>query len=581
MPDPDLRLIESFDEAQQFMTWLGERRTWLAVDTETGGLDWWRERLRTVQIGDTETGWTIPWEMWGGLAKDAIERYTGPTVMHNSKFDLHFLEHNGVKYPRHNLHDTMPMVGLIEPAMAKGLKPASERHVLKGAAQGGRALKSAMSKGKWTWDTVPINLPEYWIYASLDTVLTARLAEKFYPIIEAQYKRAYETEVAVAQVLCDMETRGMLIDPHYVADMSIWLDLQEVDLLGWFRDEVHIKNPMADAQTIRWFQSNGHQFTKRTEKGNLALDSEVLLDIAASDVWYSPVAAGVNRLRDLHKTRVTYFDAFMEFADDNDRIHTQINPMEAITARMSSTRPNLQNIPARKHGKMVRDSFLAGPGNKLISADFDQIEYRIMVSRAGEQNLIDAINGGQDLHTYMTSVVYGKPYEDVQPEERGVMKNATFAFLYGAGNTKFADMAGISINDAVEFRKMYSTQFPAIDHYARTINQLGATQGSVVTGYLGRKQAIWSKKESYKLLNYATQGEAGDVLKAKMVELSMTDAGQYMLLPIHDELLFEVPEEDAEEIKNIIEDVMPENHAFHVPLSVGADIVTRWGDKYS
>ena len=160
------------------------------------------------------------------------------------------------------------------------------------------------------------------------------------------------------------------------------------------------------------------------------------------------------------------------------------------------------------------------------------------------------------------------------------MKNATFAFLYGAGDKKFAGMAGISQEDAIAFRRMYSQEFPSIDHYARIVINLGQTNGSATTGYLGRTQVVTSKKKAYKLLNYVTQGEAGDVLKAKMVELSMTDAGQYMRLPIHDEILSEVPAEYAEDVKQIIEDVMPERNRFAVPLSVGADIVDRWGDKY-
>jgi len=180
----------------------------------------------------------------------------------------------------------------------------------------------------------------------------------------------------------------------------------------------------------------------------------------------------------------------------------------------------------------------------------------------------------------MTSVVYDKTYESVVPEERAIMKNATFAFLYGAGDSKFALMSGISMDDAKSFRMMYNTKFPAIANYSRSVNDVAASQGWMDTPYLGRRQVVKQRDHSFKLLNYITQGEAGDVLKAKMVELSNTDAGQYMVLPIHDELLFEVPEEKAEHIKKVIEDVMPENDAFDVKLSVGADILNRWGDKY-
>lgn len=580
MPEPELKLIESFAEAEEFMRWLGERRTWLGVDTETGGLDWWRNRLRTVQIGDTQTGWTIPWELWGGIAKQALEAYEGLTVMHNSKFDLHFLEHNGVNYPRRNLHDTMPMVGLLEPARAKGLKPASERHVMKGAAQGGRALSAAMSKGRWTWDTVPIDLPEYWIYAALDPVLTARLAEKMWPKLgPGGYTRAYDTEVQLAQVLCDMERRGVLVDLDYSRTMSDYLLGEEEILLDWFKSTIGISHP-TDATMIKWFQDQGHVFTVLTDKGNIALDGDVLKGIASSGVWYGEVASAIHRLRGLHKNRVVYFDAFLNFADSNGRIHTSINQMKAITARMSSERPNLQNIPARVDGKLVRDAFISPKGSKLIAADFDQIEYRIMVCRAGEQRLIEAINSGQDLHTYMTSVVYKKPYDAVEPGERAIMKNATFAFLYGAGDAKFAVMSGISIADATAFRRLYAAEFPAIDRYSQLVAQSANKDGGATTAYLGRRQALPSRDKLYKLLNYVTQGEAGDVLKVKMVELSNTDAGQFMRIPIHDEILSEVPDEDVEEVQRIIHEVMPENDAFDVPLSVGTDVVDRWGDKY-
>jgi DNA polymerase-1 len=581
MENVSLNLVESVDDASALMSWLGERRPWLGVDTETGGLDFYRNRLRLVQVGDANTGWAIPWEQWGGVAKQAIEGYTDLTVMHNSKFDLSFLEYNGVKYPRRGLHDTMPMVGVVEPAKAKGLKPASERHVSHGVGYGQKQLNKIKAKNKWTWDTIPIDVPEYWSYGALDVVLTARLADIMYPkVIEGGLKKVYDVEVALAQVLCDMERKGLLIDVDYCRTVSADLRGKEDELFYWFKDELGIKNPRSDANLITWFQSQGFVFTQLTEKGNISIDGDVLSEIGVNAPHLREIAEAVDRLRDFHKMRVTYFDSFLEFADHEDRIHTQINPMKAITARMSSERPNMQNVPARKHGKFVRDAIIPAPGHKLIAADFDQIEYRIMVARAGEQQLIDAINNGQDLHTYMTSVVYNKPYEDVQPAERGVMKNATFAFLYGAGDAMFSGMAGIPIADAKAFRNMYQRKFPAIAQYAHMITTVGRNTGSATTGYLGRKQVVRESNKAYKLLNYATQGEAGDVLKLKMVHLSMTDAGPYMRLPIHDEILFEVPDAEVPHIQQVIEEVMPELDHFSVPLSVGTDVVERWGDKY-
>ena len=580
--DIQLALVDEWSEAEKFQRWMSEPHEWLAIDTETGGLDWWRDDLRLVQIGDAQKGWAIPWQRWGGIAAQAIENYTSPMVMHNTKFDLHFLEHNGVKVPRHLLHDTMPMVGLLEPTKSKALKSASERHVFKGANDGSRLLQSVMSKGKWDWDTIPIEVPEYWSYAALDVVLTAGMAKKLYPVLSGTTAfNAYGYEVAVAQVLCDMEKQGLLLNTEYIHKRFRWLDAEEDVLRDFFSREMSVNNPHSDKQLINWFQNYGYVFTEFTDKGNVKLDQMVLDQIQVERPELKVVCKTITKVRNYRQFKTTYFGSFIDMKDETDRLHTSINPMAAVTGRMSASRPNLQNVPQRKQGGMVRRSFIASPGTKLISADFDQIEYRIMVSRAGEQRLIEAIHAGQDLHTYMTSIVYEKPMESVSPQEREIMKNATFAFLYGAGDAKFARMAGIQIDQAKTFREVYARRFPAINSYALRVDREGSNGSMIETQYLGRRQTVYKRKESYKLLNYVTQGEAGDVLKKKMVELSMTDIGHHMRLPIHDEILFEVPDDEVDHTLEVIKAVMPENDAFDVPLSVGTEVVSNWGEKYA
>lgn len=575
-----LTLVTSWSEAEEFWQWYQQPHEWLAVDTETGGLDWWRDPLRLVQIGDTDAGWAIPWYKWGGIAKQAIEEYTGPMVMHNSKFDLHFLEHNGVKVPRHLLHDSMPMVGLAEPTLPKGLKPASERHVAKGSRAGDRMLQSVMDKNGWDWATIPIDVQEYWAYAAMDVVMTARLARLFYKKMQdVPYFQAYVYEVAVAQVLCDMETHGLKVDETYIHEMIDKLTIEEEQLRDFFRDEMDVINPLADKQLITWFEKAGYEFTEFTDKGNKKLDKVVLEQITEDRPELDQIVKAIHKVRNYHKMKGTYFEAFLDLQDADGRLHTSINPMGAITGRMSSSRPNLQNVPSRAQGKMVRRAFVASEGHKIVSADFDQIEYRIMVSRAQETRLIEAINEGRDLHTYMTSVVYNKPEDQVAPNERTIMKNATFAFLYGAGDAKFARMAGISVTAAHEFRTLYAKEFPNIAKYAHDVEHIARGQGEISTKYLGRTQKLGGD-EAYKLLNYVTQGEAGDVLKKKLVELSQTPAGEHMSLPIHDEILFEVPEEEVDQTVEIIKEVMPEKDYYEVPLTVGAEVLDTWGDKY-
>ena len=344
--DIQLTLVNTWGEAQRFQEWMRQPHEWLAVDTETGGLDWWRDPLRLVQIGDVHSGWAIPWNGWGGIAQEAIETYAGPMVMHNSKFDLHFLEHNGVKVPRHLLHDTMPMVGLLEPLKAKGLKPASERHVFKGATAGGRLLQSVMSKNKWGWDTIPIEVPEYWSYAALDTVLTAGLAHKLYPLIAALPAfEAYRYEVAVAQVLCDMEKKGFLLDVPYINKRYDWLEEQGERLREFFKTQLGINNPHSDKQLITWFSEQGYVFTEFTDKGNIKLDKVVLAEIEVGRPDLTVVCQTITKVRNYHKFKKTYFGSFLDLMDDGHRLHTSINPMGAVTGRMSSSRPNLQNVP--------------------------------------------------------------------------------------------------------------------------------------------------------------------------------------------------------------------------------------------
>lgn len=579
--EASLTLVETLDDALAFRTWLGERRPWLGVDTETGGLDWYREPLRLVQVGDANAGWAFAWDDWAGVLKETMPRYDGPMALHNAKFDLHFMEDNGLHLDRRHVYDTMRMVGLVEPTRSAALKSAAVRHIDPGAAAGERLLRKAMAKNRWTWATVPVDLPEYWAYGALDPVLTSRLAEIFYPqIISQGLDRAFAVECDLVKILCDMEKAGMRVDIEYTTQKRDQLLDAEHAMERWF-DDLGISNPRSDAKIITWFQSQGYVFRSMTEKGNISLDSTVLTEIARERPDLAVVANAVESYRDYGKMRKTYFDSYLEFADDEDRVHSHINTMGARTGRMSSQRPNLQNVPARRHGKLVRDCFIPAPGHKLIAADFDQIEYRIMIARAGEEMLVDAINEGRDLHSYMASVVWDRPMESITPDERSLMKNATFAFLYGAGDAKFSVMAGISVKEAKAFREMYQQRFPAIAKYAHTITSYGRAKGEIQTEYLGRKQAVDDPNKAYKLLNYVTQGEAGDVLKVSMTQLANTEVGPFMRLPIHDELLFEVPEDQVEMAVETIQQVMPENDYYSVPLSVGVDVVDRWGDKYA
>lgn len=559
-------LVETLDDALNLKRWMGERRDWLGVDTETGGLDWWREPLRMVQVGDAEHGWAIPFADWAGLVKEILGAYRGRMVFHNAKFDLHFLETNGVRLDRSLIHDSRAMAHILAPNLPSGLKPTSERLIHPAAGSGQSELKLAMMKGKWSWRTVPIDLPQYWVYAALDPVLTARLAERLYPKIQASYQRVYDTEVAVAITLTDMERRGIKIDRELCETASDSLKLYVAQMDQWYLGNFGIKNPSSDREMIKFFQSQGHIFTKTTAKGNVSLDADALAEIN------HPAAEHLPAYRNALKFRSTYYEDFLDFAD-GDILHGSINPLGARTGRMSASRPNLQNVPRTK----VRNAFLARPGHKLLLADFDQIELRLMAHYAREEGMLDAVRQGEDLHTFIGRMIYGR---DINKEERQITKAANFAKIYGAGAAKFGQTAGISTEEAKRFMTTYDSRFPGVRRFMNEMTARVKRGEEIVTPFLGRKQ-VAEADQAYKIVNYFVQGTAADVLKTKLVELSMTDSEQWMLIPIHDEIAFDVPEEYVEDVKQEVMTVMEDHTSFEIPLTVGGDVVTRWGAKYA
>ncbi|MGH9203195.1 MAG: hypothetical protein ACRD2A_18360, partial [Vicinamibacterales bacterium] len=206
-----LTLVESTTELVTFLTWLGERRPVLAIDTETGGLDWWREPLRTVQFGDAEQAFVLPFELWKGAAKEVIENYCERMVFANAKFDINFLWTNGIVVPSGRYDDTMLMGHVISPATSHRLKDMAREYVDPSADDGEFALKAAFTRHGWTWRTVPWDFPAYWHYAALDAVLTARTWEAIRLAVEP-FVWVYDLELAVQEIVMAMERRGIRID---------------------------------------------------------------------------------------------------------------------------------------------------------------------------------------------------------------------------------------------------------------------------------------------------------------------------------------------------------------------------------
>lgn len=576
MIDARLTLVETTEELIEFWQWLTNYRgEWLGCDTETGGLDWWREPLRVVQFGGPEAGWVIPWDRFGGAVQDVFDRWAGRVVFHNAKFDLHFLETNGVRVGRHRVHDTMFMCHLLEPHKPKGLKPASERWVDPRALVGEERLKKVLVSNPergYTWRTVPIEFAPYWEYAALDPVLTARLAEVLYPKLTEDDRRVYDVDLGAAQVIADMERRGIRVDLEYARERVQTLLAYEQEVQQAVKEHFGVDFSLSrDAKLIEWFRREGVQFTKRTAKGRVAVDKEVL------GAMNHPMAPFVLNWREANKKRTTYFGSWLEF-EDGGVLHPIFNLLGAITARMSSERPNLQNVPRSKE---VRRGLIPSDGNVLILADYDQIELRIMADQAGETHMVEAINAGNwDGHTYTARQVFR--VDEPTTEQRRIAKQGNFAKIYVAGLETFANTVGLPLHEAKEFMDLFDAEFPNIKNFITTATNQRANEDGLIsyrTPYIGRRQVAYASK-AYTLVNYIIQGQAADVLKRHLIELANAGMSEYMTVPIHDEVAFDVPRDLAEEVARALPDLMEEREAFSVPLTVGVDIVENWGDKY-
>lgn len=568
-----LNLVETWDEAQLFMAWLGERRQVLAVDTETGGLEWWQKDLRLVQFGDARTGWAVPWQTWGGLAKDALHRYSDPLVFHNMKFDLHFLEVNGCTVRRDQAHDTRTLAHLLDPVSSTGLKQLGVRYIDPASDSGQSLLKRGMTENRWTWATVPVEFPPYWTYSALDTVLTARLYELLRPQVTGRLEDVYELEIACNMVLLDMERRGARVDVDYC-------EVKQAELLGFANDarrwcdETYGFGPGSNKKVAAQLMTDGIVLTKRTESGAWSLDEEVLSTVDHQ------LARTVLNVRKAEKMANSYFGNYIELADDGI-LHPDVNALGARTGRMSVSRPALQQIPRTA---VLRDPFVPREGNRLLSVDFDQIEQRLVAHFSGDEGMVEAFAQDGDFFTNLARRIFQDPTVEKSDPRRQRTKSAAYAKAYGSGVAKFAKTAGCSEAEAQQFLASYDAAFPGVRRMQRQIEQLADQRfcdegAAYVTTPLGRRQPCDPEK-AYKLVNYLVQGTAADMFKQALVDLDRKGLAEHLVLPVHDEAVFDVPADAVDEFAREVVETMSDRGDWRVPMTAGADVMDRWGDKY-
>lgn len=576
-----IEVVDSIDQAMEFKRWLGQRRRVLGVDTETGGFSPERDRLRLVQFGDLQTGWVVPWERWGGVVAETLTTYDGPLVMHNRPFDIRFLAKNVPEWspPWHKIGDTMTEAHLVDPTRPKGLKALGARLVDAHAASGERMLHKAMTENRWTWDTVPINFPWYEMYAGLDPVITCHVHEHTRPVIERRgYQRALDLELTAQRVVSDMMVRGIMIDLEYCHTKSRELRNWVARAREWIKREYGVDNATSNRQVIARLQRDGVEFTKRTQSGkDWALDKEVLEALSSH-----PLARYVLAIRKAEKICSAYLENFEEMIGPDGRLHANINSLGAITGRMSITNPGLQTL--QRDDPTVRTAFVPSPENALVTCDADQIEARLATHFSGDQGLAVAFGAEQDFFCEIASQIFGEPITK-RDKRRQITKNTVYGKIYGAGAATIGRTAHVTSQVAEAFIQAFDARFPGIAQLMQTVtaeaeSRLRAEGRAYVRTPLGREIPVQGERE-YALVNYLIQGHAAEVMKKGLADLVAAGVAEYLVLPVHDEVILDAPAGEAEEIARTVERTLTDVNTYSVPLTWSAEVwQSDWGAKY-
>lgn len=587
LDDVKLHLIDSLDDVLKFREWLGSRDAELiGVDTETTGLE--RDaQVRLVQIGGHQHGWAIPWDGWWGAAKCALDAYDGPVVFHNAVFDVPKLERQGLSIERRRIRDTMVMSRVIEPHQSMALKNQTARHVDAAAAAAQGELAKAINGrlANFTWATIPIDFPAYWQYGALDPVLTVHLHDVHWPVVQAECPRAYDIETSVLWTLEKMENYGAHIDVPYARKKFD----EFMEYVGhaekWIWDNYKVRAG-SNAAIIKCLEADGITFAKVTASGAKALDKEVL-----ANCLDHPLAATVLQRRQLQKIATTYLRHFADEVDSNDCIHPRINSLGARTSRMSMSEPNLQNLSRKSEhnpaATAVRNSLTTryGDDGTLLMCDFDQIEMRGMAYVSGDPGLAQAFLTDQDFFVSLAQEIFQDQAITKSDPRRQVTKNAAYSEVYGAGIAKFAQTAGIAYDRAAAVKQRWNELYPGTKTYAKQVEHEAYTNHretgtAFIRSPFDNRRLVSEYNKVYALVNYAIQQMAATVFKTKILALDAAGLDKFMVVPVHDEIVLDVPNSDVADVVTTLRDIMNDPNTFApIPITASVSWGKRWGDK--
>ena len=597
-------LITSMERLEEWLDRLSSV-SFFAIDTETTSIDYMSAQLVGVSfaVGVGEAAYLplahdyvgVPEQVDFSRAinalKPVLENESIAKVGQNLKYDLSILASYGLTL-KGELYDTMMESYVLNSVATRHNMDALARHYLDITTT---SFEDVAGKGasQLTFNQVPLEVARD--YAAEDADVTYRLHLALWPLIEREPKLLHifrDVEMPLVRVLSKIERQGALLDPGLLNKQSSELGrrIEELKDAAWSlaEEEFNLDSPK-QLQEI-FFEKQGLPVLKKTPGGKPSTAEPVLVDLARD----YELPALILEYRGLAKLKSTYTDKLpKDINTDSGRVHTSYHQAVTATGRLSSSDPNLQNIPIKTaQGRKVRAAFVAPEGKKILAADYSQIELRIMGHLSGDDGLLQAFSEGLDVHSFTASEVFNVEIQSVTEDQRRSAKAINFGLIYGMSAFGLAKQLDISRALAQDYIDSYFSRYPKVLDYMEQTKGQASRLGYVETLFgrrlylpeINAKQVMRRQAAERTAINAPMQGTAADIIKKAMLEvdswLGRSNVDCRMIMQVHDELVFEVAESDIDEVGSEVENLMSQSASLDVPLTVTVGRGDNWEEAH-
>jgi DNA polymerase-1 len=599
----DVVVVDTAETLEQLSKELAEAKV-ISFDTETTSTEEVKADLVGISLAVKEgqgyyipvghaSGRNLPLGQVMSALRPALTNARIPKVAHNAKYDYIMLARHGIVISPVSF-DTMLAEFIVDPSSRNlGLKNLAFSRLGEEMTH----IEELIGRGKKQISMGEVAIESVAPYAAADAEITLRLM----PLMQKELERVkgtslmMEVEMPLVPVLAGMEMTGVLLDLPFLAKMSGELQTRMNEIEKKVFESVGKTFNLNSTQQLsdvlfERLRLEPPDRGRKTASGHYSTSADILESLSGKH----PVVDWVLEHRELAKLRSTYLEALPAAVDHSSgRVHTSFSQVGAVTGRLSSNNPNLQNIPIRTEtGRRVRNGFIAAAGNVLLSVDYSQIELRIVAHMAGDEAMIQAFRAGQDIHAITAAAVYGVETGAVTKDMRRHAKGINFGLIYGMSAFGLTRSTELTLSEAEEFVRAYFTQFPGVKKYLDGMRRQAAEVGYVET-LLGRKRyfpalqqgrinAQIKNREEREAINAPIQGTAADLIKLAMIRIPQTlqTAGlkAQLLLQVHDELVLECPKEELESTARIVQETMARAYPLNVPLETEARWGLNWGE---